>query len=863
MLRAALRCVSALTLALLVPAASATAQVPTPEAHFGFRMGTDRQLASAEAIEKYFETVAAQSDRVEIVDLGRTTDGNRTLAAIVSSAANIRNLEGIRAANQRLSDPRTLPPEESRRIASTHKAIVAIGAGIHASEVGGTQALNEALHTLATSADPAVVDALDRVVLILIPMLNPDGHRLVTDWYRRQKDTPFEGGPMPWLFHKYGGHDLNRDGFMMNLAESRNLSRFFYTQWHPHVFLTMHEMGTNGPRYFVPPNADPIDRNYDPLIWRTAALLGGAMAMELQRDGRSGVVSNAMFDYYWPGYEDSAPLGHNTVCLLTEAAGVKVATPIVVNAADLRGSPRGLPEYRAQTNFPDPWPGGAWTLRNIVDYNLSAIDGLLFGVAAYREPIIQNFYDMGRRAVDAGRRGGPFAYIIPPEQHDPYAVARLEELLLRGAIEIYKAIEPFRADGEPYPAGTDIILLSQPYRAYVKTLLERQEYPRRAPAATPGAAAAVVPVVDAELRPYDAAGWTLPEQMGVAVTTIERSFEPPSMQRLTSAVVVPATVWGERRPGYYVIDARGVAGAIAVNRLKAAGQKPAFATAPLDAGGYQYAAGSLVLPYSREAEALVARMASELGLRADGVRGRVPTAARALGQSRVALYKPWVENADEGWTRWLLEQYEFRFASLVDADIRAGNLRAHFDAIVLPSAAPDRLRNGHPAEVVPAQYAGGLGEAGVAALKAFVEAGGTLICLDRAGGLAIDGFNLPVRDVARASDTLVVPGSLVRVETDPAHPLAFGMLPKTAGFFSSSSAYEAAADAPLRTAARYGKGDFLISGWADGADTIAGRSAIVEVPLGAGRVVLLGFRVQHRAQSLATFRLLFNAIFTS
>ena len=578
--------------------------------------------------------------------------------------------------------------------------------------------------------------------------------------------------------------------------------------------------------------------------------------MELQRDGRSGVVSNAMFDYYWPGYEDSTPLGHNTVCLLAEAAGVKVATPIVVNAADLRGSARGLPEYRAQTNFPDPWPGGSWTLRNIVDYNVSAIEGLLYGVAAYREPIVQNFYDMGRRAVEAGRRGGPFAYIIPPEQHDPYAVARLEELLLRGAVEIYKAIEPFRADGEPYPAGTDIILMSQPYRAYVKTLLERQVYPKGAPVPPGGAR-------PEDARPYDAAGWTLPEQMGVSVTAIERSFEPPSMQRLTTAAVVPATVWGERRPGFWVIDARGVAGAIAANRLMVAGQKPAFTSSPLDAGGFQYAVGSLVVPYSREAEPVVAKIASELGLRADGVRGRQPSTARPIGQSRVALYKPFVENADEGWTRWLLEQYEFRFASLVDADVQAGNLRAHFDTIVLPSAAPDRLRNGHPAELVPAPYAGGLGERGVAELRAFVEAGGTLVCLDQSCGLAIEGFDLPVRDVAKASKTLFVPGSLVRVETDPAHPLAMGLLPKTAGFFSFSSAYETTSGAPLRTAARYGAGDILISGWVDGGDAIAGRAAVAEVSLGAGRVVLLGFRVQHRAQSLATFRFLFNAIFTS
>src|SRR5260370_34804653 len=212
---------------------------------------------------------------------------------------------------------------------------------------------------------------------------------------------------------------------MMNMAESRNLARFFYTEWHPQVFLTMHQMETNGPRFFVPPNDDPIDQNYDPLIWRTAALLGSAMAFELQRDHHTGVLSNGMYDYYWPGYEDSAPLGHNTVCLLTEVAGVKVATPVRVDAADLRAGQNGLPEYKPQINFPEPWPGGAWTLRDIVDYDMSAVRGLLGAVAAYRGELVRNFYDMGRRAIEAGQKGGPFAYVIPPDQQDALATIKL------------------------------------------------------------------------------------------------------------------------------------------------------------------------------------------------------------------------------------------------------------------------------------------------------------------------------------------------------------------------------------------------------------------------------------------------------
>ena len=855
----------ALCAILSLPSATA-AQVSSPDAHFGFRLGTDRRLASADAIERYFTLVAAESDRVTLIDLGATTEGHRTIAAVISSPENIRNLDRIRAANLRLSDPRTLSPDEARRLASTQKVIVAIGASIHASEVGATQAASELLHTLATATDPPTLSVLQNVVTVLIPSLNPDGQRLVADWYEKTKGTPREGGPMPWLYQKYAGHDINRDAFMMNLAESRNLARFMYGDWHPQIFLTMHQMEDNGPRFFVPPNTDPIDPNSDPLIWRSAALLGGAMALQLQSDRHAGVVTSARYDYYWPGFEDSAPIGHNTVCLLTEVASVDIATPVNIAATELRAGFKGLTDYRPQINFPDPWPGGRWSLRDIVDYDLSAVHGLLFAASAYREQLVRNFYDMGLRSVEKGREGGPFAFLIPPDQQDPYTAAKLEELLLAGAVEIQRAMEPFRADGDPYPEGTDIIFMTQPYRAYVKTLLERQSYPARrtAPNGRPE-------------RPYDVAGWTLPLQMGATVITVERSFEPPSLARVTSPAIAPGTVWGERTPSYWVIDGRGNGAALAVNRLVAAGTAPAWTTVGIDGSGLRYGPGSIVVPYLKSAEPVVAKLVHDLGLRADGMKGKLPGNLQPIGRARVGLYKPWAASIDEGWTRLVLEQYEFTYASLTDQQVRAGNLRAQFDAIVLPNVPADRLTSGLSDDVVSPEYAGGLSAAGVDALRAFVRAGGSLVCLGQSGGLAIGAFELPIRDVAPDNeDRLFVPGSIVRLELDPLQPLSFGMPTNTAAFFAFSSVYAAASaggrSAPyadpssaagMRTIAHYGERDVLLSGWLEGEELIAGRAAIVEATVGAGRVVLLGFPVQHRAQSHATFRLLFNAIFTS
>jgi hypothetical protein len=350
--------------------------------------------------------------------------------------------------------------------------------------------------------------------------------------------------------------------------------------------------------------------------------------------------------------------------------------------------------------------------------------------------------------------------------------------------------------------------------------------------------------------------------MGVNVLTIERYFEPPPMSRLQSGTVPPANVWGERRADYYLIDGRGNGGAIAVNRLVAAAAAPAWITAATTVGGFRYEAGSIVVANVKGLEPVVAGIATELGLRADGIRGKLPASTRPVGRARVGLYKPWLENIDEGWTRWVLERHQFSFTSLSDTQVRAGGLRSQFDAIVLPNAPAERLMMGHPADAVPAEYAGGLGQAGVDALKAFVQEGGSLVCLDQSCELAISALSLDIHDVAReAGEKFFCPGSILRVELDPAQPLAYGMPRETAGFFAFSSAFRSPPGAT--TVATYGQKDVLLSGWLEGEQAIAGQGAVVEAKAGAGRVVLLGFRVQHRGQSLATFRLLFNALFTS
>jgi hypothetical protein len=352
--------------------------------------------------------------------------------------------------------------------------------------------------------------------------------------------------------------------------------------------------------------------------------------------------------------------------------------------------------------------------------------------------------------------------------------------------------------------------------------------------------------------------------MGVRVDRIDKTFEAPLLSRIEHVSATPAWPLGYARPDYYLIDARGTAGAVAANRLLKAGLHVEWSSGNITQDGYRYAPGTLIVRPARDARVPVERIAREMGLRVFGARGK-PPASTQVRAARVGLYRPWSDAIDEGWTRWLLEQYEFPFKTLRDADVRAGGLGGAFDVIILPAIAAQRLVEGNRKGSLPDEYVGGIGETGVAALKAFVEAGGTLVCLDSSAQLAIDALKLPVRDVARGlpPEQFFCPGSIVRLDVDTSLPLGFGMLEKNAAFFSFSSAYDVTAGPTLRVSARYGAKDILLSGWLEGEQAVAGRAAVVEARAGRGRAVLVGFRSQHRGQSLATFRFLFNAILSA
>ena len=859
-------------LLLCVLPASLVAQAPSPESVLGFRVGADSMLADWEQIGAYFTRLAAASPRVRVDTLGPTTQGRPYLLVTISDSANLAHRAELMAAQRRLADPRTLEPAAAEALEATQPAVVLISCSIHSTEIAASQMAMELAWRLVTDSSEAAL--LRHVVVLLVPSANPDGIDIVTDWYRQTRWTPYDGTSPPWLFHPYVGHDDNRDWYMLTQPETRYLTRVLYHDWFPEVLYDEHQMGGNGARMFVPPFADPVNPNLDGMLVAATNEVGAVMAAALADSGYAGVAHQIDFDLWWHGGNRSVPARHNMIGILSEAASARIASPMRLAPGALRQPERGV-------NYPSPWPGGWWRLRDIVNYELVTSEALVRLASREHTAFVSRFVTLGRRAVEAGRAEPPRAYVIPPAQRDAGAAAQFADLLLADGVEIQRARAPFTADGREYPAGSLVIPLAQPFRAHVKDLVERQRYPARY--AYPGGPA---------LPPYDVTGWTLPLQMGVRVDSIGAAVAG-DFERVDTVAAPAGSITGA---GDVVLLAnRSNAEATAVWRALAAGASVAFAPAPFEAGGRGWPAGTLALR-GRGVRALLDSAARASGF--DGVAVRRlaawPGAPTLTHQPRLALYRSWNANMDEGWTRWVLERLGVPYTTVTDSTIRAGDLAARFDVVLLPSEPAGAIRNGRRAGTAPPQYTGGLGPDGATALRAFLAAGGTLIALGEADGYAISDLGVdaalaeesrqgrgemgglggpggsgpeapaaPAGRSARAAGVprFSAPGSIFEVEVDRASLIASGMDSVTAVYFISTPILAAAPGD--RVVAAYPRDrNPLLSGWVEGVEALEGHPALLEAPGagGRGRAILFGFRPQHRGQTNATYKLLTNAI---
>jgi hypothetical protein len=856
----------------LLRSAGVTAAGPslqTPEQFIGFKVGTDYKLARWDKIVDYMKVVAAGSDRVRLRELGKTSQGNPLIALEISGPDTLKNLDRYKQLERRLYFQSGVPGARERdEIFRQGKAVVLVTCATHATEIGCTQMVLELVHQLAGDDSAAVKKILDNVIVLIVPSANPDGQILVTDWFNRNVGTPYESSPLPYLYHQYVGHDSNRDMYMFTQKESQYIAQLVWHDWFPSVWLDQHQMSANGPRIFVMPATDPINPNVHPVIYRWNAILGQSQAAALEAAGKEGIIYNTTYTNFWQGALAWAGWWHNQIGLLTEVASARVAAPVDQQRATGRElasidrtardgpeniftpSPLAAPtDTTPRTEYPRPWLGGRWTLRDIVDYELISTTALLDTVADRREAILRQIFDVNRQTIDEGRTGSLKAILVPIErQHDVREAGHLVERLLLGGVEVYRADASFTVGGDTYGAGTYVIPMTQVFARYAKDLLEKQTYPE--------------PRRDGQNSnlelPYDVTAWSLGMLLGVDVDFVTTPMPTLRMTRINSVSRPAGRVSGSGP--HYVFQYTGPDTAIAINRLLKDGARLTFDEP------------------SRVAVDGVARdklepLARELGLTmvtADlPPPGVVAENLPPIRAPRIGLYYPWTGgNTDEGWTRWVLEQYEFGLTTIHNNDVREGSLRQRFDTIILPDQTPRELIDGFTANTVRPEYRGGIGDLGVDHLMRFVAEGGTLITLGSASDFVIDRFPVPIRDLKRGlrREQHFAPGTILRIQVDTSHPVGYGMARNTYGFYDNSPFFallDGFNSLKPTVIARYPNQDIVASGWLRGEDVMAGRAAVVSVDLKPGRVVLFGLRPQHRGQTHATFPMLFNALYLS
>jgi hypothetical protein len=873
----------------LARVAQAQNQITSPEKFFGFQLGSDRKMARWDKIVEYYNLLEKEAGgRLKVVNTGPTTMGNPFLEVFISSPGNMTRLEQLRQVNLRISDPRGLAEQEVRKLVAEGKAVICQSMSLHATEIGGTQMAPELAYDLLSRKDEETQRILDNVIFIMVPSFNPDGEIMVADWYAKTLGTPYEGSNPPWLYHKYAGHDNNRDAFQTNMVESQYMAKILFTDWKPEAYVDHHHMGSNGARIFLPPYAEPIRPYADPLVWRELSWYGAHMAYKEEEAGLSGVLNDAEYSGWGHfGFHWITPF-HNIAGMLTESASARLATPLYIHPDQLRGGARNLPTYEAETIFPNPWPGGWWKLRDIIERQKVSAWATLDLAARNRETVLWNAFLKAKRQTERGAQGKPAAYLISAIQHDPLTAVKLVNKLLVQGIEIQQAPKGLTTeDGMTYPAGSFVVSLAQPKMGLIRYLLGRTFYPdnewTRNRDGSP-------------MRPYDMATDTMFEFMGVRV---DPAGQPVTgdLQKLTGPVPsvgkvaqngLGYTFEGRLNDSFKALNLLFDKG-VAVRRIDKAAQG-------LRPGDFVVAAGS---------EAVLADVAKQTGVDFKALKAPVTAGAHDVKRQRVAMYQRYGGgNIDEGWTRWLIEQFGFPYTSLMDAEIKKGSLNQKYDVIILPDDSTATI-TGEPAAAggvpsgpgrggaggrgggagaaaaggvppgpgegrggrggpMPPEYRTGIGADGVAALRDFVEKGGTLVTLNGAANFAMERLGVGVRDVLAGKTTkeFWCPGSTLKVEFDNTNPLAYGMPPEGLAVFLNSPAFEVTAQNAdqYETIVRYASRDLLESGWLAGEEALARKAAMVAAKLGEGRVVLIGFPAQHRAQTHGTFKLLFNAL---
>lgn len=841
--------------------------ITKPIEHFGYKPGADGMLFGYEKMIDYFMLLEKQSDRIKTFEIGATPMGRPLYMVCISSAHNIANIEALKEINRKLALDYNLSKAEVEKLKTEGKVFVLGTLSMHSSEVAPAQASPVIAYKLAQTQNSDTLEWLNNTVYMMVPSHNPDGMNMVVENYLQNKGTKYDGTSLPGVYHKYVGHNINRDFVMLTQPENRAISALTSTHWFPQVMVEKHQMGSTGVRFFVPPNHDPIAQNIDETLWSWIGLFGANMLNDMTALGQMGIAQRHQFDNYWPGSTETC-LWKNVISFLTESASVKTATPIFIEKNELKVRGKGLSEYKKGANLIAPWEGGWWRLSDLVAYELSSTFSMLKTASANREALLQYRNDICKKEYAKGINQPPYYFVIPSEQNNRSEALNLINLLIEHGVTVSQLGQNVLVDNRLYSKGDFVVSLAQPFRAYIKEVMEKQEYPERH--YTPGGEM---------IKPYDITTWSLPLLMGVnAVEVNTRSVDLEknisSIGKIENYSILNQSV------NNLVLKAGNNDSYLAAFAVLGKGGKVFRITEDLVIENIAVEAGSFVIPLqSQKFLDGVTLIEKPIAVEAISSNMIVETKLPSIG-----LVESWFSDMDAGWTRFIFDNYRIPYTVLRPADLADAKKLKGIQLLIFPNHSAELLSTGkrkrgndyYPMNLPP-EFAKGMGKQGKQNLLKFIHDGGKVVAWGQSTELFMgmhelelgkdskEEFSLPVSDVSAAltRDGLEAIGCHVMVNSIKNHPLTYGMPESFPIYFTGSPVFETSVpyfDTDRRVIISYPLGDPRVSGYIKNGKLLEHKAAMVWIQKNKGQLLLYGFNPQFRGQTSGTFKLLFNAL---
>ncbi len=858
-------------------AESVPPSIESPEHFFGFIPGADTMLFDYGKLMLYLQKLDQDSGRVKLVEIGSTPLGKKMYILFISSEKNIENLEKLKEINRSLALDPSMNSDKRERMVDEGRVFVLATLSMHSTEVGPTQSLPIIAYELAVSNDPAILRSLDELVYMIVPCHNPDGMDMVVEHYNTNKGTKYEGSSLPGVYHKYVGHDNNRDFITLSQTDTKAIAAIYSREWFPQVMVEKHQMGSEGPRYFVPPPHDPISENIDAGIWNWVWVFGSNLAKDMTERGLEGISQHYLFDEYWPGSTETC-LWKNVIGFLTEAASVKVATPIYVEPTELEASEKGLSEYKKSINMSLPWPGGWWKLSDIVMYEVESFFSILKTAAENRKEILAFRNDLCRREVERGKTEPPYYCIIPSQQYDMGETGALIDLLMEHGVEVFKltatvSIGKEKAGNNVFHEGDVVIPLAQAFRPFIKEVMERQSFPVRH--YTPGGQI---------IRPYDVTSWSLPLHRGVrSIEVTQRSDDLESKIRKIIGERVPqAEVPENSRAALF--NVQNNESFKAAFMAKEAGLDVQRLEELLKVNQMEFPAGSFIILINERKRVQFEKILGKLSVMPVFLTETSSFPAKSMSMPRIALVESYLHDMDAGWTRFIFDSCHIPYTIVRPGDFETTDFIKSFDLVIFPDQDHSILKEGKRKKEdqywitnFQPEHAKGIGDKGMEQLMSFIDSGGIIISWGRSMQLFFEAlkiprgddtkedFQLPIKDMTKqiTEAGLYCPGSLLKVNVHKDHPLAFGMEEETGVFFKASVVFSTSLprfDMDRRVIASFPEKDLLLSGYCEHEEKLGRKTAMAWFKKGKGQFVLLGFDPFFRASTQGTFKLVFNAL---